>query len=161
MIVCCTGMRRLIATAGIVIKQFRAARTRRPRVACLRSFLCLSLVSCFYLAFAGRSEATDCVWPNFRFCDKCQLNAPVAVGMNTECMLSLRGDIGLLSVQVTKPASHGFAGVDQGTRPQPNAPSGKTSIIYLPEHNYAGVGFLRGSRHIPWNLGRSAASTRN
>ena len=139
MIVCCTGLRRLIATAGgIVIKQPRAARTRRPPVACSRSFLCLSLAFCLCLAFAGHSEATDCVRPDFKFCDKCQIKAPVTVGVNTECMLSLNGKIGLVSVQITSPASHGFAGVEQGTRPQPGAPSARTHIYYQPDRNYSG-----------------------
>ena len=118
-------------------------KMRRPNVGkfaetLFRLHLPLLCAGGLWLSAAGRAAADDCNVPHFHLCDNCETQAPAHVGKDTKCVIHFKMPGGFSAMKITKPASHGIAGIDQINRPQEGKPSDVAQVIYIPQNGYSG-----------------------
>ena len=114
-----------------------------------RSHLALLCAGGLWLSAAGRAEADDCHVPHFHLCDNCDTQAPARVGKDTKCVIHFRITGSFNAMKITKPASHGIAGIDEGNRPQDGKPTDVAQVIYIPQNGYSGPDSF--SMHIDYS----------
>ena len=101
----------------------------------LRLLLVLSGV---FLAVANRARADDCYSPHYVFCENCDTAATITAPRDAHCVFYLRERAGIEAVTLVRRPSHGFAGVEQESRPKNGKPTGQTHLLYVPERGYSG-----------------------